>query len=226
MKSRIRPTAAVTAVVFALAAGSASAAPTVVDLRVEGAEETIFEGTVRTDGHQIEQDRSGAQPCDGTNAGASATPGPTATSALDDAIAWNGSWSASFSDFLVNRVGPDRATDTQFWGFMVNNTPGEAGGCQTQVKRGDEVVWAYDLFSARQYLERRGPRTARRGRPFRVRVTDATAGGRPVKGASVGGGRTDARGYARLEADDRGTAVLKAERRGALRSNALLVRVR
>ena len=226
MKSRIRPTVAATAVVFALFAGSASAAPAVVDLRVEGAEETIFEGTVRTDGHQIEQDRNGAQPCDGTNAGANPTPGPTATSTLDDAVAWNGTWNASFSDFLVNRVGPDKATDTQFWGFMVNNTPGEAGGCQTQVKQGDDVVWAYDLFSARQYLALSGPRTARRGQAFRVRVTDAKNNNRPVKGATVGGDRTDARGYARLEADDRGTAVLKAERRGALRSNALLVRVR
>ena len=59
MKSAIGSTAALTAVVLAFGAGSASAAPVVVDLRVEGAEETIFEGTVRTDGHAIEQDRKG-----------------------------------------------------------------------------------------------------------------------------------------------------------------------
>ena len=223
MKSRIT---ACTAVVFTLAAGSASAAPVVVDLRVEGAEEPIFEGTVRTDGHQIEQDRSGPQPCDGTNGGASTTPGPTVTSALDDAIAWNGTWNPSFSDFLVNRIGPDKATATQFWGTALNGTPTEAGGCQVRVKQGDDVLWAFDLFAAKQFLSLSGPRSARVGRAFRVRVTDAKNGNRPVKGARVGGAKTDARGYARLEADERGTAVLKAERRGALRSNALLVRVR
>jgi hypothetical protein len=57
-------------------------------------------------------------------------------------------------------------------------------------------------------------------------VTDAKNGNKPVKGATVGGAKTDARGYARLEAEERGTAVLKAERRGAVRSNAVLVRVR
>jgi hypothetical protein len=223
MKSRIT---AATAVVFALAAGSAQAAPVVVDLRVEGAEETIFEGTVRTDGHAIEQDASGAQPCDGTNGGANPTPGPTVTSALDDAVAWNGNWNPSFSDFLVSRIGPDKATDTQFWGTALNGTPTELGGCQVQVKQGDDVLWAFDLFSKRQFLELSGPRTARVGRTFRVRVTDAKNGDRPVKGATVGGAKTDARGYARLEAEERGTAVLKAERRSALRSNAVLVRVR
>jgi hypothetical protein len=82
------------------------------------------------------------------------------------------------------------------------------------------------MFSARQFLALTGPRTARVGRAFRVRVLDAKNGNAPVKGATVGGARTDARGYARLEADERGTAVLKAERRGAVRSNAVLVRVR
>jgi hypothetical protein len=226
MKSSIGSTAALTAVVLACAAGNASAAPVVVDLRVEGAEETLFEGTVRTDGHAIEQDRNGPQPCDGTNAGANPTAGPTITSALDDAVSWNGSWNASFSDFIITRIGPDKATDTQFWGTALNGTPTEAGGCQVQVKEGDDVLWAYDMFSARQFLELTGPRTARVGRSFRVRVTDAKNGDAPVKGARVGGAKTDARGYARLEADERGTAVLKAERRRALRSNTLLVRVR
>src|SRR3712207_2768509 len=61
MKSRI---GAATVLVFALGCSSAQAAPTTVDVRVEGKTRTIFEGKVTTDGHQIEQDRSGAQKCD------------------------------------------------------------------------------------------------------------------------------------------------------------------
>jgi hypothetical protein len=224
MKSRI---GALAALGLALACPNALAAPATVNLRVEGATDTIFEGKVRTDGHAIEQDKNGPQPCDGTNAGANPTPGPTVTSALDDAVAWDGTFNPSFSDFLVNRIGPDAATSDKFWGTALNGTPTELGGCQVQVKAGDDVLWAYDMFSAKQFLELRGPRTARVDRPFRVRVTDAKNGDKPVKGASVSGvATTNSRGYATIVANDKGPLLAKAERRGAIRSNALVVRVR
>lgn len=226
MKSR---NGALAVLALALACPSAAtAAPATVKLRVEGAQQTIFEGTVRTDGHAIEQDRNGPQKCDGTNGGANPTPGPTVTSALDDAVAWDGTWNASFEDFLVNRIGPDAASDNQFWGTALNWTPTELGGCQVRVKNGDEVLWAYDLFSAKQYLKIRGPRLVRNGKRFRVRVVDAKANGKPVKGATVTptGARTNAKGLVTLRASERGTVAIKAERRGALRSNSLLVRVR
>lgn len=224
MKSRI---GALAVLVPALACSSAQAAPTTVNLRVEGEDATIFEGRVKTDGHAIEQDKNGPQACDGTNGGANPTPGPTVTSALDDAVAWDGSYSASFSDFLVNRIGPDQATDTQFWGAALNGTPTELGGCQVQVKRGDEVLWAYDLFSAKQYLKLTGHRTARVGKPFKVRVVDTKNGNKPVKGASISGvAKTNSKGIAKIVANEKGDLLAKAERRGALRSNALVVRVR
>ena len=224
MKSR---TGTLAVLALALAAPSASAAPAAVDIRVEGAEETIFEGTVRTDGHSIEQDKSGPQPCDGTNGGANPTAGPTVTSALDDAVAWDGTWNSSFSDFLVNRIGSDKATDTKFWGTALNGTPTELGGCQVQVKTGDQVLWAYDMFSAKQFLELIGPRTARLNKPFRVKVIDAKNGGKPVKGANVSNvARTDDKGFAKIVGTERGLLLVKAERRGAIRSNGLVVRVR
>ena len=224
MKSRIGTLAVLG---FALACPSAMAAPATVDLRVEGADDTIFEGTVRTDGHAIEQDKNGPQPCDGTNAGANPTPGPTVTSALDDAVAWDGTYNSSFSDFLVNRIGSDKATDTQFWGTALNGTPTELGGCQVQVKNGDDVLWAYDMFSAKQFLELSGPRTARLNRPFKVKVVDAKNGDKPVKGADIGGvARTNAKGVATIVGTERGRLLVKAERRGAVRSNALVVSVR
>jgi hypothetical protein len=215
-----------TALVFTLTCTSAVAAPADVTLRVEGAEATIFEGTVRTDGHQIEQDKNGPQPCDGTNGGANPTAGPTVTSALDDAVAWDGTWNSSFSDFLINRIGSDKASATQFWGTALNGTPTEAGGCQVLVKTGDEVLWAYDMFAAKKFLRLTGPRTARVGKPFRVKVTDVKNGGTPVKGANIAGVKTNAKGVATLVSEEKGLLLAKAERRGAIRSNALVVRVR
>jgi hypothetical protein len=215
-----------TALVFTLASANASAAPATVELRVEGATETIFEGTVKTDGHQIEQDKSGPQSCDGTNGGANPAAGPTVTSALDDAVAWDGTWNSQFSDFLVNRVGSDKASATKFWGTALNSTPTEAGGCQVRVKDGDKVLWAYDMFSAKQFLELTGPKTSKLGKPFKVKVTDAKNGDKPVQGASISGFKTDAKGVATLVGDKKGLLLAKAEKKGALRSNALVVRVR
>jgi hypothetical protein len=224
MKSRI---GALAALGLALACPGANAAPATVNLRVEGADDTIFEGQVKTDGHAIEQDKNGSQPCDGTNGGANPTPGPTVTSALDDAVAWDGTFDTSFSDFLVNRIGPDRSTSTQFWGTALNGTATELGGCQVQVKTGDDVLWAYDMFSAKQFLALSGPRTARLDKPFKVTVTDTKNGNKPVKGANVGNvAKTNSKGQATIVGTDKGQLLVKAERKGAIRSNALVVRVR
>ena len=76
MKTRIGTLAVLTAV---LACAPAYAAPVKVKLRVEGATKTIFEGRVTTDAHPVTGDESGPHKCDGTNGGANATPGPTAT---------------------------------------------------------------------------------------------------------------------------------------------------
>ena len=58
---------------------------TSVNLRIEGAEKTIFEGTVLTRGHNVTTLSGGTHICDGTNNDANPTPGPTCTSALDNA---------------------------------------------------------------------------------------------------------------------------------------------
>ena len=66
-------------------AASAANDLTLVNLRIEGAEKTIFEGTVLTRGHNVTTASGGTHICDGTNNGANPTPGPTCTSALDNA---------------------------------------------------------------------------------------------------------------------------------------------
>ena len=70
-------------------AASAANIPTLVNLRIEGAEETIFEGTVLTKGHNVTTPSGGLHQCDGTNNDANPSPGPTCTSALDDASKMN-----------------------------------------------------------------------------------------------------------------------------------------
>ena len=226
MKTRIGTLAVLTAV---LACAPAYAAPADVTLRVEGKTHTIFEGTVRTDAHEVTGDSSGPHKCDGTNGGANPAPGPTATGALDDGadsfnLSWAGTWTESFEDFSVNQIGPDTATDAQFWGVGVNGKSLEVGGCQYQVKDGDEVLWAYDLFSKKHVLLLRGPTRARAGRRFSVRVIDGTTR-EGVAGARVGGERTNAKGVARLRFPRRGVRRLKARRPDSVRSNQLQVKV-
>jgi hypothetical protein len=220
-------TLALAATLAALGCSTAVAAPATVGLRVEGETTTIFEGTVTTDGHAIEQDATGPHPCDGTNAGTNPAPGPTITSALDDAIAWDGRWSDGLQDFLVNRIGPDRndTASNQFWGFALNYQASQLGGCQQQVKSGDEVLFAYDFFSAERYLRLSGPRRVRQGERFRVRVIDGQTGN-PVEGARVLSKLTNERGYARARLRGRGVLSAKAVQEGAIRSNALRIRVR
>ena len=113
---------------------AAEAVPVTVNVRVEGAARTIFDGPVVTDGHNLSPPSGGgSHVCDGTNNGAFPSPGPTATAALDDAaraggFTWDGTWDAGFSDFLVNRVGSEAQTTTQFWGHFVNGKSASAGG--------------------------------------------------------------------------------------------------
>ena len=76
-------------VLFLLSSLTAANVPTLVNLRIEGATNTIFEGTVLTKGHNVTTPSGGLHQCDGTNNDANPSPGPTCTSALDDASKMN-----------------------------------------------------------------------------------------------------------------------------------------
>jgi len=56
-----------------------------VNLRIEGANKTHFEGFVLTKGHNITTALGGNHHCDGTNNHTNPHPGPTPNAALDDA---------------------------------------------------------------------------------------------------------------------------------------------
>jgi hypothetical protein len=142
------------------AAPAARAAPTEVNVRIEGRSETLFEGPVLTEGHNVKA-FSDAEPhrCDGVNNGKYPTPGPTPTAASVDAMkivgeGFDGNWYPGYDDYFITRWGPggQNATLGEYWGLLVNNVYTNVGGCQYQVDGGDEVLWAYDAFKEKPLL--------------------------------------------------------------------------
>jgi hypothetical protein len=226
MTNRIRGTHAVALAVLALAAvaPAAAAAPATINLRVEGVTGTIYEGPITTDGHKTTSPSDG-QPrdCDGTNAGN--PPGPTPTSALDDAsrlagFTWDGRWGVGgYQDYLIDRIGSDAVDNSHFWSLWVNWKFADLGGCGQRVNQGDEVLWAYEDLNASPLLRISGPGSARTGESFRVRVVDGLDGS-PEQGAVVSGATTGPDGEASLSFASAGIYRLKAEKPDAIRSNA------
>jgi Domain of unknown function (DUF4430) len=210
----------------------ALAAPATVQLRVEGASSTIFEGPVTTDGKTITKGPD-TLACDGTTATPPQGPGPTMTSALDDGLASAGlSWEASFfNDFFISGINGE-ANDfagNRFWGYALNGVAVSVGGCQQTVQPGDEVLYAFDFFTptppdfpAKPLLKLAGPGRVATGAQAEVAVRDNTTGA-AFAGATVGGQQTDAAGKTKLGFPAPGLVSLKAEAPGAVRSNALKI---
>jgi hypothetical protein len=163
-----KPIAAlIAAIIFALfVAPAVQAAPTEVNVRIEGKTETLFEGPVLTGGHNVKGLTDTEAPawgrrCNGLNNGAHPTPAPTPTAASVDAMAilgegFDGDWygSDSFDDYFITQWGPEREdlVAGDYWGVVVNNVFTSVGGCQYQVDSGDEVIWVYDAFDGRPQL--------------------------------------------------------------------------
>ncbi len=140
---------------------SAQATPTEVNVRIEGKSETLFEGPILTEGHEIEVPETTEvdplHPCDGTNHGASLTPGPTPTTAAVDAMSligepWGGRWDTGFDDYFITQWGREMEEGGMSWGLVVNNVLSSVGGCQFELLSGDEVLWVYNAFPAKPLL--------------------------------------------------------------------------
>lgn len=150
----------------AILAGAAAAAPTAVNVRIEGRSETLFEGVVATEPHGVRSssDTLAAgklRRCDGINVNdpQNTVPGVTPTAVSADAMSligetFDGRWYKQYEDYFLTRFGPDAedlAAKAQ-WGILVNNTYTNVGGCQYQLGDGDEVLWIYDAFDNRPEL--------------------------------------------------------------------------
>jgi hypothetical protein len=228
----------------------ATAAPVTVQLRVEGSTKTLFEGAVSAEAilaaPGISSSKGGAFPCDFTENGEHAegfgTVAATPTAVLYDAAIANhlefaAAWSTSLKDFLVEQVGPDKEggpPNYEAWGYAVNYTTANVGGCQFQLAPGSEVLWAYNYFNLHHLLSLSGPTSVDAGTPFTVHVVDGQTG-QPVEKASVGevvdgvtttipgSSTTDAHGNATVVLAHAGTVALKATEPESVRSNALTI---
>ncbi|KAF8334508.1 hypothetical protein F5887DRAFT_836085, partial [Amanita rubescens] len=206
-----------------------SAVPTTVNLRIEAATYTIFEGPIFTHGHKVTTASGGTHPCDGTNNNANPTPGPTVTSALDDAsklhhFSWDGTFSTEFDDYFVTTIANQAQTSTKFWGILLNYQFIPVGGCQQEVKRMDDVLFAFDAFNKVNFLKLTGPGYVHVGHPVILTVTDGQNGS-PVAGAEVNGQTSDANGHVSVTFKSPGTQKVKAEKSDSVRSAALTIEV-
>jgi hypothetical protein len=232
--------------------GTALAVPVTVNLRVESSSSTLFEGPVSTEAILppgiTTKSSPTAEPCDvkdnGSNGGfgtAAATP----TAALHDAataqgLAFDATWSTSFNDFEVTQVGTDinggEAEGFPSWGYAVNYTTANVGGCQFQLAPGSEVLWAYNYFNLKHLLSLSGPSNVTVGVPFTVHVTDGQTG-EAISGASIGqlangvtsvgspSPTTNAAGNATVTLTQAVAVTLKATQSESVRSNGLAVSV-
>ena len=226
---KLRSLAVAAAVGLLAAVVPAQAGAVKVNVRVEGKDKTLLERNVDTFVHDVTGDSTGPHKCDGTNAGANPSPGPTLTGAFDDAarkasVTWHGSWNQSFEDFLIDTVGPDSSTSTQFWGTALNFRDTDAGGCQVQVKSGDQVLIAFDSFDKTK-LQLTGARGTRSREVFALFVLNGVTGDR-VAGARVGGKTTNTQGRVLLRITKRGLYRFKATAPDSIRSNEWKVRIK
>lgn len=153
-------------------ASPAQAALTEVNVRIEGASKTLFEGPILTEGHDVssykedgggaadlaEHSCDGIDPLDPENTVPGATPTAASVDAMDligetDALA--GQWYPSFEDYFVKQWGKEAENaeaGSRSWGVLVNNVFTSVGGCQYELAAGDEVLWIYNAFESRPIL--------------------------------------------------------------------------
>jgi hypothetical protein len=229
---KLRSSAGLVAGLLALALVPAAAEAVTVNLRIEGATKTLFEGPVSTDvrDFRFTGETSGHR-CDGTAAtgGPSATPVPTRGAVIAQAAetapfaiagSWHPQFGASFTSIAGESVAFDPATN-RFLAEYENGTFASLGACADPVTAGAAVLFAYGDGSE-SLLALSGPALARPGDTISVKVTDAT--GAPVAGASVGGELTGGDGAATLgPLPERAHVDFKASKPGTIRSNRLRV---
>lgn len=152
----------VASLIAILAPSAAPAASSTINVRIEGKSETLFEGPVSTEGHNIiassdTQQRAcdGIDPLDPQNT----TPAPTPTAASADAMSiigetFDGEWYPGYDDYFVTRWGPDEQDPAEgaYWGILVNDVFTNVGGCQYALHEDDEVLWVYNAFKERANL--------------------------------------------------------------------------
>ncbi|KAH9962397.1 hypothetical protein BC827DRAFT_218788 [Russula dissimulans] len=204
---------------------------TCVNLRIEGATTTHFEGNVCTCGHLVTTRSGGTHHCNGTNNNNNDCVGPTCITALDDGnrisnFGFDGTFDPAFDDFFIRTIKGETPVNPSYWQINLNFQPIQVGGCQQKVKEGDQVLFAVVSNTTTARLKLTGPRNAVSGTAFNVKVTNET--GAPIQGATVKGQTTNAQGIASITFSntEKGIQKLKATKANTVRSNAIEILVR
>ncbi|MFF8958519.1 DUF4430 domain-containing protein [Streptomyces sp. NPDC014894] len=126
-------------------------APVKVSLTVQGPSGPLFQGRIKTKGHDVTTATGGTHKCDGTNGSAHPSAVPTPTAALDDAarkkrFTWDGAWYPAFDDFSVDTIKNVSGGGAAYWSISVNGVPTPVGGCQFKLSAGDQVAFTWTAF--------------------------------------------------------------------------------
>jgi hypothetical protein len=207
----------------------AAAAPVTVDLRIEGAASTLYEGTVTTDTRSIDlHDGTGVHACDGTTNPETPNPGPTRGAAFMTAaegspgFTFTGTYTFDMGFTVIAGADVDYDPGTgQFLAEYKNGQFASFGSCGDQIANGDKLLYAYS-DGTEPLLELRADVPVAGGTSVRLTVTDA-ASGTPISGASVGGTTTGADGSAQVTLAAPGPVTFKATKPATIRSNAVTV---
>jgi hypothetical protein len=213
------------AVIAAVAATPALAAPSPVTVRVEGATDTLIPRTaLTTTTATVNKDGVAGHDCTGTSG----------AGALEQASGghWTGTWSSPPLFYSVDAIKGESHlfSSGQFWGFFINDALASTGICGAELQTGDSVLLAPISASATSFgvLSVSVPATATLGQPLTVKVTRTKSDfagpptREPVAGATVSGGGasaiTGADGSAQLVLGTRGPTSLRATDSGDIRS--------
>ncbi|KAL9596972.1 MAG: hypothetical protein Q9219_005441 [cf. Caloplaca sp. 3 TL-2023] len=175
----------------------------IVNFRIKCSTKTLYEGPILSGPRNMITPFSSTHKYDGTNLGANPYPGNTPTAAHDTAsklrgFAYDGgSFYPSFEDFLITSIVSDARADDQYWAIHVNNQCAQVGGCQREVKSGDNVLWAYEDIDPPVNLSEVTPDAllVEKGASRAVTVTDGQSGA-AVQGATIDGVTTGVDGEA------------------------------
>jgi hypothetical protein len=205
-----------TILALALSVAPAAAHAAVVNVRVEGASRTLFEGDVAVTNHNVqslsERAIGAIRPCDGTNNGAGGSPSPTGTSATFDALAlqgqgFDGEWYDQYDDYLISKLGGETAS----WRLFRDGTFTTVGGCQLKLGDGTKVLWAASSGSLLTLALSGSTVTTSPGAEVYVAGADGTPG--QVLGTA------DADGHVTLNLNPGAWYRIKARASGKVRSN-------
>jgi len=205
---------------LAVAAAPAYAAPVTVDLRIEGATQTLFEGPVTTDVRPFNFTGGAPHEC-----GTEVTSGQVIAAAP---ITIAGTWNDGFGNPMFDTVaGEDVRYDAATERYLAeykNGATTDSGSCDIAVTNGDRVLFAYSRFGDK-VLALSGPASVKTGETATLKVTDA-ASGAAVAGAKVGSATSGADGTVTVGPyNDAGVQDFKAEQAGFVRSNRVRVTV-